>query len=540
MNSENKKTPWIGRFLSVRTGTDIVTVLLSATLLTLPIESGVFWPFAFVALVPLFLRMWNRSYWAIFFMGFFTVYLWLFYTLEWVDVYGFHWRLLLVLMNGISYGILFVAGFYFLRRFRHHLFATVFPILFVLIDYRQSIGFLGFPWPIICHTQCSNLPLIQIAALTGCWGVTFLVIMVNEALAHLIESKFKPAILPIAVAPVLLIAIAGLYGAFALAGELPEPDLNVTVVQWEEATNVAWSSEFSQSAIQAYTEQTIEAITPDPAIRNLNSDDDLPGMVIWPETSIPDALRNPWTRTQIQDLARFYDVTMLVGCLTDDPGDSIPVDPPEIWEMSPEYREYNTLVAYDPDGTVIPIYSKIHLVPFGEVIPMKEQIVDWFPEYPWGDTDVSPGTGFFVAETENARVGAVICYESFFPQIVRRIVDNGAEVLVLVSNTSWFGRTRASFQHARFDSLRSVENGIWFCRAATTGVSSIIDPRGRVVDETNIFETDSLTVPISIREKKTLYTKLGDWVPLLSGIYLFLLLVGVFILKKNNEQESAV
>lgn len=521
----------------VQIGTDIVAVLLSATLLVLPMENGQYWLFAFVALLPVLLRMWTRTYLSIFFIGFATFFLYLFYTLQWIDTYGLHWRIFLVFMNSVSYGVAFVVGFWLMRRYRSHLFATVLPTILILLDFKQTIGFLGLPWPILCHSQAGNLPLIQIASITGCWGVTWIVVNVNEALAHLIAGGFRARVLPIAIVPIILIGASGLYGAVKLASSLPEPTIEATIVQWDESTNVQWTSQFNRRSIDAYSEMTIDEITIDPASPRTEAPSDLVRMVIWPETSVPDAARSLGTMNRIRMLANALNATFLVGCMTWSAGDGVPLDLSAGIPVPDSLGDYNSIVAFEPDGTVIPVYSKIHLVPFGEVIPLKEQVIKWFPQYPWGSGDVSPGNGFHVVQTQAGVVGAVVCYESFFPQPARNLVNNGAEILVLGSNTSWFGRTRASFQHARFDVYRAVENGVWFCRAATTGVSSVIDPQGRTLVETELFVADALTVPVGLRAGKTIYTRWGDWLPALCGVYFMLLLLGAFVVKRQSSVQ---
>ncbi len=519
-------------------GTDIVTVLLSATLLSLPIENGLFWPLAFIAFVPLLLRMWTRSYWTIFFLAFATFFLYMFLTLEWLVTYGRMWHVLLVFMNSVSYGVAFVIYFFILRRYKSHFFATVLATIIVLLDFRQTLGFCGLPWPILCHTQWMNLPLIQIASLTGCWGVTFLLVNVNESIAHLIVGGFKKRVLPIAVLPVILIVISGFYAILSLTRPLPETNILATVVQWDKSTGEEWTHEFVTMSFDAYSKMTVEELTSEPDAGAIDDSTEIKRLVIWPETSVPHAVRSQYTMNNIRTLAEQYDATFLVGCLTWFPSESVPLDLSDAWGYTEDPREYNSIVAYEPDRSVIPVYSKIHLVPFGEVIPLKNLVVDWFPEYPWGDEDVSPGTGYHVASTQVGKIGSVICYESFFPQSARNLVLNGAEILVLGSNTSWFGRTRASYQHEWFDVYRAVENGVWFCRAATTGVSSVIDPHGRILDETELFKAEAITVPIGLRSGTTVYTRLGDWLPMLCGVYFILLLLGVFLVREDVTEEN--
>jgi apolipoprotein N-acyltransferase len=363
--------------------------------------------------------------------------------------------------------------------------------------------------------------------------VTFLVLHVNEALAHLIAGGFRTKILSIAVLPVILIGASGLYGAISLARGLPETSIEVTVVQWDQATNVEWTETFSRRAIDGYSELVIDELVPDPQAPLTEEYRETQRLVIWPETSVPDAVLNLNTMSRIQGLAESLDATFMVGCMTWDPAQNIEFDPESLFQPRERRIRYNSVVAFDPDRSVTPVYSKIHPVGFGEVIPMKNLITNWFPDYPWGDEDVVQGDGFYIADTDVGRIGSVICYESFFPQIARTLARDGAEILELGSNTSWFGKTPASYQHARFDVFRAVENRIWFCRAATTGVSSVIDPQGRTVAETRMFEADALTASIGLREETTLYTRWGDWLPALCGVWFMFLMLGVFVIRED-------
>jgi apolipoprotein N-acyltransferase len=519
----------------IRTGADIVTVLLTGVLLSLSIEDGRFWPVTFIALVPMLLRMWTRSYWSIFWIGFASFYLYLFYSLQWIDVYGLHWRIILCFMTSILYGAVFLIGFWLMRKYNFHFFALVIPSVFVLLEFKQTIGFLPLPWPLLCHTQVKNLALIQIASLGGCWLVTFLLVHVNEALAHLIAGHFKPKILPVAVSPVLLILCAGLWGALSLAQTPSSSDLLATVVQGSEPTNVAWTEGFNQHELNEYRQVTMQELTKERDIEKINDTGGKRRLIVWPETSIPEAVTDSNSMAQIQALAAAFDATFVVGCLTYQPGEGVPLDLHHPNPILKNYDEYNSLVVFDPDRSVTPMYSKFHLVPFGEVIPLKQVVTKWFPAYPWGSNDIMPGTGIHVANTNAGTIGGVVCYESFFPQIARREVADGAQVLVLGSNTSWFQRTRASVQHADYDVFRAVENGIWFVRAATTGVSSIIDPQGHVMVETEMFKPMAATVPIGLRKGTTLYTRVGDWVPGLSGIFVLMLLLGAFVVRQRVD-----
>jgi apolipoprotein N-acyltransferase len=514
--------------------TDVIIVLLSATLLSIPAESGNLWAFSFIALVPLLLRMRDRSYWAIFLMAFFTFFLYFLLALEWIDSYGIHWRFTMVFMKAFLYSPAFVISFWLKRKYNSHFYATILPALITLIEYKQTLGFFAFPWMLLCHTQHANLPLIQICSITGSFGISFLIIYINSSMGEIITGRHKPEIFKLAIGPALLVIFAGLYGAVTLSHPVPEGDIDVILAQGSESTQRQWSGDYTQRALNNYRRVTADEIGAEIYGGDSGAEPDAERLIIWPETSIPDAFTRRDIRLQIVDLARRLNSTIITGCMTYFPGESEVFSEDSVSSDEVDYDKYNSLVAFEPDGTIVPMYSKVHLVAFGEVIPLKDLITDWFPEYPWGDTDISPGTGWYVTDTSIGKIGSVICYESIFPQLTRIPVKDGAEILVGASNTSWFLRTRASYQHGYMDVFRAIENRIWFCRAATTGVSSVIDPQGRVIVNSDLFVEEALTAKVGLRNGMTFYTRYGDWPVVLCGAYIMIIMLGVFLVREGE------
>ena len=483
----------------------------AAVLLSLPATSGIFWPAGFIALLPLLLRVHNRSYWAIFLIPLLAFFLYLNYIMVWIHQYGWQWLFVLDFMNSITYAISFVLLFFIRRKLKTDLFFIILPVFFVLAEYGKSIGFLSFPWPYMSHGQYANLHFVQIAEFTGAWGVTFLLVWFNATLFGLLTSANKGRALLCAIPMLLVMALNLSYGYIILSRPLPSAGVPVSIFQRDVSTQEEWTPLANEIAWADYHGLTIEEWT-----QNLRSERG--GFIVWPEGAVPDALDElppgaeiPSRRQQIEQLAARMGKIFIIGTQTED-----------------DRGPYNAAIVFGPTGQQLGIYRKVHIVPFGEVIPLEDLIKSWFPQYPWGSESLVDGRELKGIRTPEGKVGILICYESFFPDLTRRIVDDSCDYLFLITNTSWFGKSKASYQHAHFDIYRAIENRIWLSRAATTGVSSFIDPYGHRYDETPLYQKAAESRLIGPKLKDTLYTRWGDWFPrvlLLAGLIMFTLAI---------------
>jgi apolipoprotein N-acyltransferase len=160
-------------------------------------------------------------------------------------------------------------------------------------------------------------------------------------------------------------------------------------------------------------------------------------------------------------------------------------------------------------------YYKIHLVPFGEYTPYKK-IFFFIEKMTHAIGELSPGNAFVLHEFEGKKFGTPICYEIIFPALVRKFVKNGADFLVTITNDGWYGTSSAPFQHFAISVVRAVENRRYLLRSATTGVSGIIDPYGRILSRTELMTQTQLTERIAPMDSLTPYTRYGDYAPLAS------------------------
>jgi apolipoprotein N-acyltransferase len=194
-------------------------------------------------------------------------------------------------------------------------------------------------------------------------------------------------------------------------------------------------------------------------------------------------------------------ITLLAG------GDELETAPAEGGGRN--VRLYNSAFLIAPSGDVAAVYRKIHLVPFGEYVPAKRLLFFAAPLVQ-AVSDFSPGTTGVLLPVEGHQASTAICYEVVYPGLIRRFVRDGSELLTTITNDAWFGRSSAAAQHFEQASLRAIEEGRYMVRAANTGISGVVDPYGRVLDRTSLFETRVLVREVRFLRDRTVYSRVGD------------------------------
>ena len=370
--------------------------------------------------------------------------------------------------------------------------AAAAPLLWTALEYAKSMLLTGFPWENLAHSQYLNLPLIQVADITGTYGLSFLLVLVNAALAACIgagREALRKTLAGVAAAGLLVALCAG-YGVWRMADVAarfePVPERTVALVQGNIDQSIKWDPSFQKETLRIYRELSLEA-----AARGAR-------FIVWPETATPFMFQN---RDELHDAvvgtARATGAWLLFGT-------------PSYTRHEGALRFQNSAVVLSPAGEIAGSYSKVHLVPYGEYVPLRP-LFPFVEKLAVGVGDFLPGEGFEPVDAAEARVGFLICYEGIFPEIGRAYGRNGATLLVNVTNDAWFGTTSAPFQHLSMTVFRAVENRIYVARAANTGVSAVIDATGRITARTGLFERTTLTAPVKIHRIGTFYTAAGDW-----------------------------
>ncbi len=365
-------------------------------------------------------------------------------------------------------------------------YAVVLPILWTALEWWVGHqGDIRFPW-LGLGTSLTGYPtLVQIADVVGARGVTFLLVVANTVLAMTwVERRRRRAALRlVAVGAGVLAALA--YGRWRERTLPVRPLGTVVLVQpndeekWEErGPNEVFGD------LLALSRQGLEM--------------DHPGIVLWPEAAVTAWLPNPRFEVPIGMLARAYHTPFLIGGLHQPPGD--------------EY--YNAAFFFDSTGSRAgyPVYHKRYLVPITERVPFLNP--RWFHLKFFGGFGVGePGALY---DTGLGSFGVIICYESAFEDLTRRYRAMGADFVVNITNDMWFGKTAGPYQHLAHLVMRAIENRVGIPRAANTGVSGVVDPLGRIHDRTRLGEKTVVLARVETTDVRTIYTRLGDWVGLLS------------------------
>ncbi len=367
------------------------------------------------------------------------------------------------------------------------------PFVWVTLEFSRAHLLSGFPWASLGYTQYKFLHVIQIADFTGVYGVSFLIVAMNAVLFRILLIRREDNLLNhraiISLSTVtLILSLSLLYGYYRLSGDYDSRGrgLKVAVIQGNIDQHMKWDSDFRLRTVDIYERLTMEA------------SGQHPDLVIWPETAAPFFFQdNHEYRDRILDIASAGHTWLLFGSPAYEISDS------------GERHLLNSAYLISPNRELLSRYDKIHLVPFGEYVPLSK-ILFFIEKMTEGIGDFTPGRDYTVMKLPHGRFGVVICYEVIFPELVRQFILNGAEFMTTITNDAWFGKTSAPYQHFSMAVFRSVENRVWFTRSANTGISGFISPAGRILQASPIFEERWLTQTIFPSVARTFYTEHGD------------------------------
>jgi len=501
--------------------------VISGILLTLSFPKINFSFLAWVGFLPFFIAIENQPPKKAFFFGWLTGIVHFSTLLYWVTVsmtnYGglpllisLSILALLSIYLGLYIGIFGgVLSFFRCRYFYNSIFIP--SVVWVLLEYLRTYLLSGFPWGILGYSQFLHLYLIQISDLTGVYGISFLIVLVNGTF-YLITRwiRFRNHPFPIFSVIVTVIILGGVifYGNFRIS-ELKEknkgkPSFQVALIQGNIDQAQKWDPAYLKYTLLKYRALTYQAIKRSKV-----------NLVIWPETAVPcyfspEKEPGPFLR----HLCEGINTPLLFGSVT--------------YEKSAQGKDkyYNSAFLLSPRTKEIVRYDKVHLVPFGEYVPLKT-FLPFVEKLVAGVGDFSPGKKLPLFSVSGAQFGVLICYEIIFPELSRRYCESGGNFLVTITNDAWFGFSSAPYQHFSMAVFRAVENRTGVVRVANSGISGIIEPTGYVQAQTPLFVQTFLRGKVPLTFLPSFYTRYGDVGVGLCGISLLIFMIFNLIREKK-------
>ena len=388
------------------------------------------------------------------------------------------------------------------------------PFLWVAMELARTRA-TGFPWNLLGIAQVENVALCRIAEWTGVYGISMEIVLVNVALtaAFLVRRQKRAAMLIAALAAAVVLQVGVLMGAPA-----ERTDRTALLVQQNIPVEANWTPSYFQQTLNELTELSVKSAASPSAKANL---------IVWPESPAPFFDNDPRFRNVISDMARQSQAWVVTGLIGSGPA--------RAGNENPSF--YNSAALISPSGEWTGRYSKVHLVPFGEYLPFPSLF-----SFAGGLTkevgQFERGTSRQPLNAGGEPLGVFICYESIFPDEVRQFADQGAQVLVNISNDGWYGDSGAYAQHLNQTRMRAIENHRWLLAATDTGVTASIDPFGRIAAQVPRKQRTALVAPYALTSVTTFYSRHGDWFAYACAIISVVALVERLISSKKRGRAD--
>jgi apolipoprotein N-acyltransferase len=410
------------------------------------------------------------------------------------------WHLILigVVLIALYFGLYYFVSaivFRFIIKRMPRLYLLVFPAFWVSVDYLRTLGEVSFPWSYLGYSLVPYLPVVQMASITGVWGVTFLVVVTNCLIFDLFKSyrisgDNLPRWLHLIVLAIFICAIT-IWGAFRIYGDTSSgKDFKVSLIQ-SNINQLSWGINSLDTAFSI-----TDSMVTDASLQK-------PDLIIGSESALLCFLsKRAEYRNRVAAWANSMQIPLLLGGLH--------------WEKVSDnrfydYSVYNSAFLFKQDSTFPLIYNKIKLVPFSEALPF-EGLLPILSRVNLGEADFKRGTEETIFTIKDSlKIAPFICYEIIYPGFVQRRIKRGVDCIVTITNDGWFGKTAGPFQHAAMAQMRAIENGRPLVRCANSGISMIVDLFGRISTRTPIYVRQVLTDSLKLDHKSTFYGQWGDW-----------------------------
>jgi len=403
-----------------------------------------------------------------------------------------------IIWSTFSASIAFVA-----RRKGIGLACVLAPFFWVMLEFaRTHLPYIGFPWNLTGYAARNSLALLQITPVTGIWGLSFLIAAFGSLLAYAVLKR-QPRVWKIVAAATIALLVIAIGGGYLV------PKAEAHHVAHLVQTNFPQSEHYPSDWMQLHSGELDQL-----AQISIDAAKMTPGLIVWPEVPAPFSLQDPPFAARMVRIAKESGGELLVGVVDWQHVQRPAGAQPSAQNQENEWNAYNSAVLLDPSGRRTYSYNKVHLVPFGEYVPLRNWLT--FAGRLTADiSDFTPGVDYTIGHADRP-FGTFICYEAIFPNEIRQFAANGAELLINISNDGWFGRSAAPAQHLMMARVRAIESRRWLLRDTNNGYTVSVDPYGRIVAALPTDIRGELEAPYDFRSNITPYVRFGDWLCWLS------------------------
>ncbi|KPK67423.1 hypothetical protein AMJ87_13380 [candidate division WOR_3 bacterium SM23_60] len=480
----------------------LTLLLTSAVLMSLSFHPIGLYFCAWFGLVPLFFAIDGMSLKSSFVSGIVFGFFFSLFSLFWLVFLQIEINIRMLLLAGLILLFLYFGIYWGVGTLVSHRRLWLFPFAVAGLEFIRGIGEIGFPWLSLGYSQARYPLIIQQTSLYGVYGLSWWLVLANVSLYKVVTQRTLRYII------ILLVIIAAplVYGKIRM--QRPQGrTITIGIIQPNIDPNLKFT--------RGMREKTFERLI---ALSRECAQTKYLDLIIWPETAIPIFLKTSGRyHDRVLSLVNSINTAVLTGT--------------PVYEHA-EDEVYNGAVLIEPHRGITQEYRKVHLVPFGEHIPFG-QYIPFLRKIDVGGGDYAPGKKYTIFNAPAIDFSCLICFESIFPELSRRFVNRGAQLLVNITNDGWFGTISGPQQHNDMAIIRAAENAVPLARCSNTGISMVVDRYGRIQQETRLFREAYITSTVVIQSEKTVYQHLGDVVPIVS-----LLLVAVVVVFRARKHTT--
>lgn len=460
------------------------------------------WPLSLFFLFPLFLIIEKKKGFLTFFI--FGIFYYTYHLFWLINLSQIVPEIKYILPVGILFLILIESSFLGIcgtlsKKFLNSKISFILiPSFFTGIEFARTLFEIAFPWAPFYLFWVENLPGVQIVEITGPFFITFLIVLLN----FLFYKFYKTKNLTYFFIFIIIFLSNQIYGNFILKKSFNGKEIKVAIYQPNLYLYLSYEEEIKEG-FKVYRELADSIKGFEPLIS------------LWPESSLPGNFRyNPFVYNFVRDFVIREKTYLFLGSQDKENG-----------------KIFNTVFLISPEGEIISKYHKVQLVPFGEAIPYDEKF-EFLKKIDFGEGNFSRGKKLEPLKLNEYLFGVLICYESIFPEFSRKLVSKGAQAILNLTSDGWYGRTIGPIEHRDLFIFRAIETRRYLLRSARTGVSCIIDPYGKIIEERGLFKKGIIKGIIKVPEKdyKTIYVKYGEIVGKISLSILIISIILAFIL----------